>query len=166
MPRPWIRTSDSGATIMFAAGNAGTLTVEAHDPADNSLVRLAVPARELIDAACALAAAPVPVILRRHRIPRSGISRTPVGALATDPETGKVILTPPPGPAELTPAAAREAASALASFADAAEQHPGPQQIRDLARIISAQRGGSPEEIARAILSAIPLPRPAADPVS
>jgi hypothetical protein len=169
MPRPWIRAgNDSDATITLAAGTAaGQLTIEAHDPADNTLVRLAVPAQELIDAACDLAGTPAPVILQRARIPRSGKSRTPAGTLAVDPQTGRVTFIPVPVPAELTPRKARETASAFASYADAAEQHPGPQQVRDLAAVISAHLddGGSAEDIARAILrGAIPMPRPAAEP--
>jgi hypothetical protein len=171
MPRPWIRADDeSGATIMLAAGAAaGHLTIEAHDPADSSLVRLTAPAQELIDAACGLSGTPVPVILRRRRIPRSGTCRTPAGTLAIDPETGRVTFTPSPGSADLTPRTARETASAFASIADAAEQHPGPQQVRDLAEVISAQiaAGGSPEDIALAILSgSVPVPRMAAEPAS
>jgi len=159
---PWVYTDPgSKSTLMLCPGSEpGLVTVEAHDPCDDAIVRVPLPAAAVFGLAAAAAAAAGtadPVVLPRRDIPQRGGVATALGAVAAGSD-GLVHVTGGPGERTVSPDEARDAASALASAADLAGSDPdasvsGPLADAILPALIGAELA-LPADAARAVADA------------
>jgi hypothetical protein len=159
---PWVYTDpDSKSTLMVCPGSEpGIVTVEAHDPRDNAIVRVPLPAGAVPGLTAAVAAAAGtanPVVLPRRDIPKRGGVATALGDVGAGSD-GLVHITDGPGERTMSPADTRIAASALASAADLAGSEPDPSVSAPLAAAILPALIGAelalPEGAARAVADA------------
>jgi hypothetical protein len=159
---PWVYTDPgSNSTLMVCPGREpGRVTVEAHDPRDNAIVRVPLPAAAVPGLAAATAAAAGtadPVVLPRRDIPEGGRVATALGDVGAGTD-GLVHVTDGPGERTVSPDDARAAASALASAADLAGSEPDPSVSAPLAAAILPALIGAelalPEGAAQAVADA------------
>ena len=134
---PWVYIDpDSKSTLMVCPGSEpGLVTVEAHDPRDNAIVRVPLPAGSgpgLPAAAAAAAGTANPVVLPRRDVPKRGAVATAVGDVSVGAD-GLLHVTGGPGQDGMSPEDARVAAAALASAADVAAAEPDPSVSAALA---------------------------------
>ena len=130
---PWVYIDpDSKSTLMVCPGSEpGIVMVEAHDPRDNAIVRIPLPANGipgLTAAAAAAAGTADPVVLPRCDMPKRGGVSTALGDVAVGSD-GLVHVADGPGERTVSPGDARAAASALASAADLAGSEIGRAHV-------------------------------------
>lgn len=137
---PWVYIDpDSKSTLMVCPGSEpGIVMVEAHDPRDNAIVRVPLPAGSvpgLTAAAAAAAGTANPVVLPRRDVPKRGAVATAVGDVSVGTD-GLLHVTGGPGQDGMSPEDARVAAAVLASAADVAATQPDPSVSASLAAAI------------------------------